>query len=622
MQEKYYANTRLLLRKCSSSKSMSKTTASSFYTSKSSNNTHLKSGQFNYSELSNKIESYYYPLNEKDLNSPVNFKDSTELYNSNLIKKLNEWDKENTIRETSLKKRLIMNNISGINKKPIIRVLNKKDKNVINISQSSLNASSVQKCNQKLENSKNENQSKNEEDNKNLSFNMNIQSSHQQLLQKIDKYTFLQFEKQKEKQEQKRYERLLNVYKKIILNKIKRKKYEEILNDSFTLLDSAKTEYDLSVDVLKDRIKAVQKYYEAFRNSIEQEEKENNKSKNLKKAPCRKNSVTFDETQKQIFEERAKKYSEYVSIVEGINKEIESYDQKYNSIKKELTAIIKMIKETISSIKTNTDTLKKTYNVYLLEEKNYYIDLLKKGQDCRKEGMSWIIKRLLEIGTKIELSYFPKYLEDGHIAYLVRVAELKLEKQQLEAMASQFQLRQAIEKEKQNPNALAKEIEQKMLEFMQFDYSFYNKKLKNFFFDKYKDILQSTFISPQVAKKIEIVFKDYIILMRELCNNILNNNYIKKTVDKIKIAMANNNFDIKIETPKPKNPTITKTEYRDDLAVLDHRIKEIFLLVNALIKSEYKKFKEKSSYFLHQYKDHNEYYEYIYRALFGSTVFK
>ena len=54
------------------------------------------------------------------------------------------------------------------------------------------------------------------------------------------------------------------IFKNIIINKIKKRKYGEILNDVYKYLDSVRTEYSLCVDILEERLKSVQKYYDVI----------------------------------------------------------------------------------------------------------------------------------------------------------------------------------------------------------------------------------------------------------------------------------------------------------------------------------------------------------------------
>ena len=376
-----------------------------------------------------------------------------------------------------------------------------------------------------------------------------------------------------------------NIHKEQILDifyykrPIKKNKYQQILNDTFSLLDMANREYNLSVDVLKERIKGVQKYYDAFINQarkneeVKNEQEESNEPPPIKKTIERKltkrhSVVTPGQTNKEkdIFEERTKKYAEYLTIVEDINKEIKRYEDKYNKIKEDLTGLIKEIKEKIAKYSKDKEILTKQFDSIILDEKNYYLGLLKRGEQTRREGLSWIVKCLIQLGVKMDYSFFPTFLDNDQINYIIQVAELKNEREQLDSMMKLFTYRQNMINMHITKEALALEIKQTMKDILEFDYSFYNKKLKYFFFDQFKAILGSSFISSSTIKELENVFKDYIFLMRTICKNVLNNNYIIRTVNEIKHEMVKGNYSyqIKMQSYKRKN----KEEYDEDIEIL------------------------------------------------------
>ena len=167
--------------------------------------------------------------------------------------------------------------------------------------------------------------------------------------------------------------------------------------------------------------------------------------------------------------------------------------------------------------------------------------------------------------------------------------------------------------------ALALEIKQTMKDILEFDYSFYNKKLKYFFFDQFKAILGSSFISSSTIKELENVFKDYIFLMRTICKNVLNNNYIIRTVNEIKHEMVKGNYSyqIKMQSYKRKN----KEEYDEDIEILKRRKKDISLALEVLVRTQVKKFKEKYNYFTNKYCTKTQMrYQFIYKALFGNGI--
>ena len=62
----------------------------------------------------------------------------------------------------------------------------------------------------------------------------------------------------------------MKIYEYIKTNKLKKRKYKEIIDSTSDLLNQAKIESEISVDLLKERIKSVQKYYEAYIQSYSQ----------------------------------------------------------------------------------------------------------------------------------------------------------------------------------------------------------------------------------------------------------------------------------------------------------------------------------------------------------------
>lgn len=167
--------------------------------------------------------------------------------------------------------------------------------------------------------------------------------------------------------------------------------------------------------------------------------------------------------------------------------------------------------------------------------------------------------------------------------------------------------------------ALALEIKQTMKDILEFDYSFYNKKLKYFFFDQFKEILGSSFISSSTIRELENVFKDYIFLMRTICKNVLNNNFIIKTVNEIKHEMIKGNYSYRIKMQSYKNYIFFIFFLTFD--ILKRRMKDISLALEVLVRTQVKKFKEKYNYFTNKYCTKTQMrYQFIYKALFGNGI--
>ena len=145
--------------------------------------------------------------------------------------------------------------------------------------------------------------------------------------------------------------------------------------------------------------------------------------------------------------DREKQELKLIRIKYELNSEIKKLDKK----KLELNEEFEVCK--------NELLFMKIAHVYLTkEQRNYYLDLLNKGYDIRNEGLVWIVKRLLEIQTKLEYHHFPKYLDKDQADYIIELANLNLEEAQLKIVIDVLQKKQI-----NLHNKLNKEIVQKIL---------------------------------------------------------------------------------------------------------------------------------------------------------------
>ena len=103
------------------------------------------------------------------------------------------------------------------------------------------------------------------------------------------------------------------------------------------------------------------------------------------------------------------------------------YQERIKQIDENQTRLeeeIKIIKNEISYYKQVNEELMREY-------RNYYLKILKKGNDHRKEGLVWVVKNLLELQINLEYQHFPKFLTHEHIDYLIELAHLLLEQSEL-----------------------------------------------------------------------------------------------------------------------------------------------------------------------------------------------
>ena len=497
-------------------------------------------------DISNEEKSqYYFPLNKSDFSSSFN-RNADSLDKSTTLRHLSNWDKEILFKRNKFEKNKIF--------------LLKKEKK-----ENSILSLKVEKNNKW-----------------------------------VDQNMLMHFEKEKINFETEQRNKLYDCYKRILILKTQNKKTEKILNDTFEMLDIATTEYNLSVDVLKERIKSVQKYYENIKKNIE----ENSDLKQKKDA--------------LNFEERSRRYAEYLSIIEGINSEIKKYDNKYAKIKEELTNMINVYKKKINEIKEESTIVKKRYFELSVKEKEYYLDILKKGEDYRKEGLSWVVKKLLEINVNLDENCFPKYLNNEHINYLITIANLKIEKEQLEKIISAFQLRQ---KRKYSNTECDPELimQHKFMELIKSN----NIHIKNTFFDNISKIIRSSVITPSKKKHFENILQKYYRLTKETCEKILNISFFDKKLIDIRhnIMKGEKGYVLKLKSMDLYQQK--QREYEEDIKIINERIDEIEKALLELTRSQYCKYRNKYEYFSKKClsnKEKNEFKQ-IYNALFGMSLF-
>lgn len=449
-------------------------------------------------------------------------------------------------------------------------------------------------------------------------------------------------------------EKLMKLFQNIIIHKMKKKKYENILDDTYHLLDDAKTEYYLCTDILKERLKSVQKYYEAFTigshiSQVESLSRQRDNSNYRNKKTTRKISFAKQDstpeddngrkkqenkeekdievkkkqkkkTNAEIYEEKIKKYREYLSIVEDINKEIAQYDKKFETIKDDLKSIINVNKETLYRINCKILNLKKAFDNLIQEQRDYYLDILKLGVDSRKEGLTWVIKRLLELNVNIDEQDFPVFLTKHQIHYLMKISNLGFESSQLELILSSLKARQQEALEKKNIEPSKFPLKLNLFSLLK------GKEKKN---NKYNKI-PSSVLSKESIEKLEILYKKHETFMKHILekkieeNNVMNSvNLMKKKISEYFIEKKTNVFeDVENEEIKFLMEHEKQKEYYEDILIIKERINELNNLILIEMKKEALNFMEKSNYFKKLYSERtNEEYEKIYSALFGTKIF-
>ena len=311
-----------------------------------------------------------------------------------------------------------------------------------------------------------------------------------QILRDLDKYNTLLEKKSKFNTFVE--EATLNTNNKILLDFVNRGKKEQgsILYNSISKTKSRFDYYlfneknqkdfqtDLNIDsstlnTLKTENMNNDYYRKVIREKMQQEATTREEIMDISKKVFQKKreAMCYEEQLTLIYDERNKEISEFNEKKNKIKKELLNFQQDFeeeqkiikkmnrldqlvkinkataynNNLEHKLTqlnnelekkiAVFNIQKEKIlkkiSVAQKEEDFYKKVLNELIRDQRRYYLDILKKGYDVRSEGLVWVLRNLLEMGTNLEYHHFPKFLTNQHCDYLMEMADICLEETQL-----------------------------------------------------------------------------------------------------------------------------------------------------------------------------------------------
>ena len=208
----------------------------------------------------------------------------------------------------------------------------------------------------------------------------------------------------KEKKNQENYERrnLMNISIQYMNKKNERIESETELSKIFTEINNLTSKFNEQKNCIKVEILNVQQ-------SLENIQKEGKSTKE---------ELLYVSRQKTI-------------EINNLNQKIRNFHRKYLlDLKKQEEIKLKKEKE-INLLKEEENYLKIIKLGILSSQKEYYLEILKKGYDVRENGLVWCIKHLLELQSDLEYSHFPKFLNHQQCDYLIEQANIALEISQL-----------------------------------------------------------------------------------------------------------------------------------------------------------------------------------------------
>ena len=466
------------------------------------------------------------------------------------------------------------------------------------------------------------NKIKKEEQKKKEKILNDMKNNDENDLKKVSKkYSMIESIKERCKFEDLNRDQLMKIYQYIIENKSKKKKYKEISDSTFSLLNKARSECKLSVDLLRERIRSVQKYYEAYIESM-------NKLSKVNESEKRKLNYM------EKYEEKINKYREYLSIYEEINKEIKTYEDKYESVKEDLEGFISEIKAKIDIISAEINKFKYLYNELKEQQIEYYLEKLKKGVDTRNEGLSWIIKKLMEFRTKVEPNSFPHFLDQEQINYIMQISKLGFECNKVKQIVNSLrEKKQDLMKNKskdknkntvKNKKLLIKEIKRSGLaEDIDFEINF-NDCFEELIKEKGEINKKITDLQEKFSKNEGISLNIKYKIENKRLNVITNK--IKNKMNIYANTRDNKLFENKVKNRDNLMKYVfgegEEKEYFKDIYLLSDRAKNLDEIIHKLKNDEYLIFLEKMKLYEIKREKMSKYYSKIYNALFGNTNFE
>ena len=250
--------------------------------------------------------------------------------------------------------------------------------------------------------------------------------------------------------------------------------------------------------------------------------------KSMKKAVKEKEVVKRDIPS----HERLIRHQKIVEINQVIINHIKKLDEDKENLRKEMEYKNKKI----LNIENELRKLKLKVNSRVAEHKRYYFDILKKGIDVRREGLSWILVKLIELKAFIEHSKFPKFLNTKQIEYLLKIAYKQYELSELVKLFTiltnrQKNLKDNINENKKLENILTKTTIESELSI--------NDKGNNDYIIPHKFMSGFDTIAVKYEKVINIALnskkEDRVIkgIVKNLHKLIIQKNYNDETLEKI-----------------------------------------------------------------------------------------
>ena len=316
--------------------------------------------------------------------------------------------------------------------------------------------------------------------------------------------------------------------------------------------------------------------------------------------------IQFDiDSKKELYDKindteyEKEKMVEKINLLQKIKYESEEDQKKQELIRKELDEKIKELSKIKEEINYELDIckneiayLKLVYINLVKNQRNYYLDLLKKGYDVRREGLVWVVKRLLEIQTKLEYHHFPKFLDNSQIKFIIEMANLSLEETQLKTILK------IIEKKRDDiQNTINNKVMNKIAELSNLK----NKHRASIFtleMEKMKNKLKEEDSNTKIFDNFEKIYRKYKPIFLKKIIQEDENIKIQKIIKELKKALiegggkaTTNNFQQLTGILDYLNSNRESKEYLEILMLAKFRLSYIHKLRESLREEQFNNYR-------------------------------
>jgi hypothetical protein len=522
-----------------------------------------------------------------------------------LISKLDSWDTEHVFEANLKSRQMKFNKPSGV--ESIIKINEIKQRisqfNLFKMNPKIKNYIKRSEIDQKSIFLQNINLSKTKFNFDVLSRDSKIYEKNQPL--KINKHSSqrkseLSFEQflftSEEIQNQNAYDNVTSIehYREIIRRKSKEESEhrKEILNKTKQFFEK-KIEKDKLLKRKLELIAEFQRYKEEMKLQIDAMTKKIEKLKMSDTSPQKKTNMFKKMLSSLIVGDG--KLASLRDFQEEVQKTKNISEQKKIQVERKCESIMTKTNELNLEIKL----LKIEINSLTNQQITYYLNILKDGIDVRYEGLSWVVKRLIELNAHLDQSKFPSFLDSNQVEYLIEYSKKSIENSQFKIILKTLKNRQ---------RKIRDEKHHKLM-----------KSLKTFLDSPNNDYLFNTNIlgnTNSFSPHTVMIFKD-LFGKDDLDSHKISNeeSAVKKIVTQIK-GYKSTTFNL---FSKEENTQTNEDKAKfEDLFALRESIRKTEEEIRQLRASQMQIFKSRNEIF--RLKKESMEYEILYAALFGNGI--